>query len=319
MKKLTISVSPHILSPVGTSDMMKDVIKALVPALAAGIYFFRGDAVGIIVSAVAGCLLSEIFLQKIRNRPLEIRNASSLLTGLLLAMVLPPGLPLWMAFLAGAVAVGLGKEIFGGLGSNIFNPALLARAFLMAAFPVALTTWKAPLTLDAVTTATPLGLAKFEGYITPFSELASGNVSGCIGETSGIALLAGIAYLLYRKVIDYRIPAAYAGTVIIFSGITHMVSPGTYPGPVFHVFAGGFLLGAGFMATDPVTSPVTARGRWVFGAGCGLITMTIRLWGGLPEGVMYSILLMNACTPIINRLTRPRRFGSNMIEGEDRQ
>ena len=313
MKKLTISVSPHISSPVGTRDLMRDVIIALIPALAVGIYFFRASAVGIIIASVAGCIFSEIFLQKIRKKPIETGNYSSLLTGLLLAAVLPPGLPLWMAFLGGVVAIGLGKEIFGGLGGNIFNPALLSRAFLMAAFPVALTTWKVPITLDAVTTATPLGLAKFEHYATPFSLLATGNVSGCVGETSAIALLAGIAYLLYRKVIDYRIPAAYAGTVAVFAGITHLFSPGVYMTPVFHIFAGGFLLGAGFMATDPVTSPVTVKGRWVFGAGCGLITMVIRLWGGLPEGVMYSILLMNACTPIINRLTRPRRFG--MIRG----
>ena len=310
MKKLTINVSPHISSPVGTADMMKDVIIALLPALAVGIYFFRGSAIGVIIASIAGCVLSEIFLQKIRKRPLETRNYSSLLTGILLAMVLPPGLPLWMAFLGGVVAIGLGKEIFGGLGGNIFNPALLSRAFLMATFPVALTTWKHPISLDAVTTATPLGLAKFEHFATPFSNLAMGNVSGCVGETSAIALLVGIAYLLYRKVIDYRIPAAYAGSVIIFAGITHLISPGVYMGPVFHIFAGGFLLGAGFMATDPVTSPITAKGRWIFGAGCGLLTMTIRLWGGLPEGVMYAILLMNACTPIINRVTRPRRFGA---------
>jgi Na+-translocating ferredoxin:NAD+ oxidoreductase subunit D len=309
MKKLTISVSPHISSPVGTADIMKDVIKALIPAIAVGIYFFRGSAIGVIVASVAGCVLSEVLLQKLRHRPLETGNYSSFLTGLLLAMVLPPALPLWMAFLGGVVAIVLGKEIFGGIGCNIFNPALLARAFLMAAFPVALTTWRQPITLDAVTTATPLGLAKFEAYATPFSLLATGNIPGCIGETSAVALLLGIAYLLYRKVIDYRIPASYAGTVIIFSGITHLIAPSVYLGPVFHIFAGGFILGAGFMATDPVTSPVTARGRWIFGAGCGLITMTIRLWGGLPEGVMYSILLMNACTPIINRVTRPRRFG----------
>ncbi|HPN73556.1 MAG TPA: RnfABCDGE type electron transport complex subunit D, partial [Candidatus Omnitrophota bacterium] len=214
-----------------------------------------------------------------------------------------------MAFLGGAFAISLGKDIFGGLGGNIFNPALLARAFLMAAFPVALTTWNQPITLDAVTTATPLGLAKFEHYATPMPLLFFGNVPGCVGETSALALLAGIAYLLYRKVIDYRIPAAYVGTVVLFAGVTRLIAPGTYMGPVFHVFAGGLILGAGFMATDPVTSPVTALGRWVFGIGCGLITMTIRLWGGLPEGVMYSILLMNACTPLINRATRPRRFG----------
>ncbi len=314
MKRLTIGVSPHIFSPVDTTYLMKSVIKALLPALAAGVYFFRWQAVGLVIASVSGCLLAEVLSRKLRKKPIEMGNYSSLLTGMLLAMILPPSLPLWMAFLGGVVAIALGREIFGGLGSNVFNPALLARAFLMAAFPVALTTWIRPITLDAVTTATPLGLAKFGGETPALGLLAWGRIGGCMGETSALALLAGIAYLLYVKVIDYRIPTAYLGTVMVFAGITRFISPAVYMGPMFHLLAGGLLLGAGFMATDPVTSPVTARGRWVFGVGCGLITMTIRLWGGLPEGVMYSILLMNAATPLINRMTRPKRYGTVKVE-----
>ncbi|MBL7073252.1 MAG: RnfABCDGE type electron transport complex subunit D [Candidatus Omnitrophica bacterium] len=308
-KKLTINVSPHVLSPVDSRSMMKDVIKALIPALAAALYFFRLAALGVIVSSVAGCLVAEYALQKWRGKKIRINDLSALLTGILLAMVLPPALPVWMAFLGGVFAISLGKEIFGGVGHNIFNPALLARAFLMAAFPVALTTWVKPITLDAVTTATPLGLEKFDHIITSPVTLFFGKIGGSLGETSAVALILGGIYLLLKKVIDYRIPAAYMGTVILFSLIAREIAPDKFAPPMFHLLAGGLLIGAIFMATDPVTSPVTAKGRWIFGAGCGLITMIIRTWGGLPEGVMYSILLMNALTPIVNKMSRPKRFG----------
>jgi len=309
-EKLTINVSPHIYSPLDTRGMMKSVLIALLPALAASLYFFRWQAFGVIVSSVIGCVLTEYVLQKTRKKKVTINDYSACLTGMLLAMVLPPSIPLWMAFLGGIFAVSLGKEIFGGLGHNIFNPALLARAFLMAAFPVVLTTWVNPFTLDAVTTATPLGLAKFDHVITPYMPLFLGKVAGSIGETSALALILGGVYLLYKKIIDYRIPAGYMGTVVIFSLVTYLIAPDKFSPPVFHILAGGLLIGAIFMATDPVTSPVTAKGRWIFGAGCGIVTMIIRLWGGLPEGVMYSILLMNALTPLINKMARPRRFGA---------
>jgi len=309
MKKLTISVSPHVFSPVDTRCMMKGVLKALIPAILASVYFFRWQALGVILACVAGCMLTEYAMRRLSGKNYTLNDNSALLTGILLALVLPPALPMWMAFLGGVFAIAIGKEIFGGLGHNTFNPALLARAFLMAAFPVALTTWNQPITLDAVTTATPLGLAKFSQQFTHWMPLFMGNVGGCIGETSGLALLAGLGYLLYYKIIDYRIPAAYAATVAVIAGITHLVAPAKFASPLFHLLAGGFLIGAVFMATDPVTTPVSPRGRWVFGAGCGVVTMVIRLWGGLPEGVMYSILLMNACTPLIERVTAPRRFG----------
>ena len=313
-KKLTINMSPHVLSPVDTRYMMKAVIKALIPALLSGLYFFRMQALGVIAGAIGGCLLTEYVIQKTRREKIRINDYSALLTGILLAMVLPPSLPLWMAFLGGVFAISLGKEIFGGLGHNIFNPALLARAFLMAAFPVALTTWIKPISLDAVTTATPLGLEKFDHIITPPAALFFGQVGGSLGETSALALILGGVYLLYKKIVDYRIPAAYIGTVILLSMITQEGAPDKFAPAMFHVLAGGLLLGAIFMATDPVTSPVTAKGRWIFGAGCGVITMIIRWWGGLPEGVMYSILLMNAVTPLINKMARPKRFGARKAE-----
>jgi len=310
MKSLSISVSPHIHSPVDTRYMMKGVIIALLPAIIASTVFFRLEAVSVILASVAGCVFTEYALQKARKREVRIGDYSAILTGILLALILPPPIPLWMAFLGGVFAIGIGKEIFGGLGQNIFNPALLARAFLMAAFPIALTTWVKPVTLDAVTTATPLGLAKFNHAATPYMNLFIGNISGSLGETSAFALILGGAYLLYKKIIDYRIPLAYTLAMLVVSGIAYLVSPEKCLPPGFHILAGGFLIGAFFMATDPVTTPVTKKGRWIFGAGCGVVTMTIRLWGGLPEGVMYSILFMNAFTPVINRLTRPRRYGT---------
>ena len=310
MDKLTINVSPHIVSKIDTKHMMKGVLTALVPAFLVSLYYFRMQAVYVYLACTLGCVLTEATLRKVRNKKITIDDYSAVLTGVLLAMVLPPKIPLWMASLAGVFAIALGKEIFGGLGQNIFNPALLARAFLMAAFPVTLTTWAKPITLDTVTSATPLGLAKFEHITTSYFSLLSGNVAGCIGETSALALILGGAYLLYKKIIDYRIPVAYIGTVFIFSSVMYLISPNQYVSPLFHVLAGGLLIGAFFMATDPVTSPVTVKGRWIFGIGCGLITMIIRLWGGLPEGAMYSILLMNAVTPLISRLSKPRRYGA---------
>ncbi len=309
MKKLSINISPHIFSPVDTRYMMKGVFLALIPAVGASIFFFRMQAISLLIVSAFGATLTELVLQKLRGRKVRINDYSAFLTGVLLALVLPPSLPLWMAFLGSVFAVALGKEVFGGLGCNIFNPALLARAFLMATFPVHLTTWSNPVGVDTVTAATPLALAKFEHIIAPYLNLIEGNVSGSLGETSAIALLIGLVFLLRKKIIDHRIPAAFIGTVAVFSTITHLVAPGTFSSPIANVLSGGLLLGAIFMATDPVTSPVTVKGRWIFGIGCGLITMLIRIWGGLPEGVMYSILLMNALTPLINRASRPKRFG----------
>lgn len=308
--KLKLSASPHLSPELNMLQMMKDVLIALMPAVAVSLYFFRLPGLVTYLVCIASCLLTEWVIKKIKGQKNTITDGSALVTGVLLAMGLPPVLPVWILFLSGVLAIGLGKEIFGGLGHNVFNPALLSRAFLMAAFPVHLTTWHQPVTLDAMTSATPLGLAQFQQVGTSSSALFLGNTAGCLGETSALALLIGGAYLFYRRTIEYRIPAGFIGSVGLIAIVTRFFNPEIYFGAVFHVLAGGLLLGALFMATDPVTTPVTKKGRWVFGIGCGTVTMVIRLWGGLPEGVMYAILLMNAFTPIINRLTKPRRFGT---------
>lgn len=309
--KLHISPGPHIFEKASTPKMMKDVIIALTPAIAACLYFFRMKALILLVASVLSCVLFEAGAKFLVKKKVSVSDCSAIVTGLLFAMIMPPSLPIWTCVLGCFVAIGLTKQLFGGLGSNIFNPALLGRAFLMAAFPAFMTRWNAPFTLDAVTGATPLGLVKFSRDMNVnYRDLFVGNVSGSLGETSAIALIIGGAYLLVRKAIDWRIPAAYMGTVLAISFMANTISPDLYAGGLFHILAGGLLIGAIFMATDPVTSPVTKKGRWIFGIGCGLITMIIRLWGGLPEGVMYSILLMNAVTPILNRTTRSRRYGT---------
>jgi len=309
-KEYILAPSPHVFRRGTTRTVMMDVIIALIPAMIAALYFFRVKALLVIVTCTASCVMFEYLFGKVTRRKIDLKDYSAALTGILLALVMPPTLPIWMCVLAGFIAIVLTKQLFGGLGYNIFNPALMSRAFLMAAFPIHLTTWSKPVTLDIITGATPLGLQKFEAVTTGNLELFMGNVSGCIGETSAVALIIGGVYLLARRAMDYRIPLSYALSVAAISLITHIIDPKVYAGPAFHILSGGFLLGAIFMATDPVTSPVTKKGRWVFGIGCGVITMIIRLWGGLPEGVMYSIILMNACGPLINRVTRPRRYGT---------
>ncbi|MBL7157744.1 MAG: RnfABCDGE type electron transport complex subunit D [Candidatus Omnitrophica bacterium] len=306
-----ISQGPHQFTNTSVQKMMKDVIIALAPAIFASIYFFRIRAVILFAVSIVSCMAFEAIFQLFMKRKITILDGSAVVTGMLLAMIMPPSLPIWTCIVGSLVAIGLAKQLFGGLGANIFNPALLGRAFLMAAFPTYMTRWNMPFTLDAVTGATPLGLVKFTQNLNiNYQELFIGRVSGSLGETSALALIIGGIYLLIKKTIDWCIPLAYIATVFVISSVTNMIAPDTYAGAVFHVLAGGLLIGAIFMATDPVTSPVTKTGRWVFGIGCGLITMIIRLWGGLPEGVMYSILLMNAVTPLLNRLTRPRRYGT---------
>ena len=310
-EKLYISPGPHIFKKQSTPGMMKDVMIALAPAILAALYFFRGKALALFLVSISSCVFFEAMFRLLMKRKAAVLDFSAVVTGILFAMVVPPSLPIWAAALGCFVAIGLTKQLFGGLGVNIFNPALLGRAFLMAAFPSFMTRWSAPFTLDAITQATPLGLVKFGHNLNvDYPDLFTGNVAGSLGETSALALIIGGIYLLVKKTADWRVPAAYIGTVCVISFITNLIAPETYAGSLFHVAAGGLLLGAVFMATDPVTSPVTKAGRWIFGIGCGVITMVIRLWGGLPEGVMYSILLMNALTPLINRSTRSRRYGT---------
>lgn len=318
-KKITITASPHIFDRVSTQKMMYGVCVALIPAVIASVIFFSWKAITLMLACMSSCVLAEAFFQRLRNKKVSIDDGSALLTGLLLAMVVPPGLPVWMAILASIFAIGIGKEIFGGLGNNIFNPALLGRAFLSAAFPTDMTVYSAPFSkfmisgvanIDALTCATPLGLMKFEAIHTDIWRLFIGNIAGSLGETSALALLIGGIYILIKKYADWRIPVSFIGSVCILGGIFHLISPEKYPGVLFHLFAGGMMIGALFMATDPVTSPVTKLGNWIFGIGCGILVIVIRLWGGQPEGVMYAILLMNGFTPVINIVTKPRRYGT---------
>lgn len=309
-EEFIITASPHIKGRMDVGSMMRGVIYGLIPAVAASLYLYRERAISLIIACVLAALITEVIFQKVRRRKVTLLDGSALVTGLLLALVLPPDLPLGIAVLGAVMAIALGKQIFGGLGYNIFNPALVGRAFLLAAFPVALTTWTEPLTLDAVTGATPLGLWKFQGETPPLLNLFLGRTSGSLGETSALALLLGGAYLLWKRYIDWRIPLGYFVAVFIFGGGTYLINADRFPSPLFHVLAGGFLLGTLFMATDPVTTPLTKKGRWIFGLGGGILLVIIRLWGGLPEGVMYSILLMNMTVPLINKYTRPKPFGS---------
>lgn len=320
--KLVISPSPHIRTSLNIPRLMYGVILALLPSLLWGIYYFHFRALLLVLSCIASTLITEAIWKGLQKKPLTLSDGSALLTGVLLAMTLPPYIPLWMAVLGGVVAISLGKEIFGGLGYNIFNPALVGRAFLMAAFPVYLTTWAVPLTrrgfsswlsFDTITQATPLAttLPKFGGGGTyPLLNLLFGLHAGSMGETSALALLLGGLVLLLLGYIDYRIPAGCLVTVTLFSSISYLVK-GNSPTPLFHLLSGGLLLGTFFMATDPVTTPITRKGRWIFGIGVGTLVMSIRLWGGYPEGVMYSILIMNSFTPLINRLTKPLPLGGN--------
>lgn len=289
---------------------MRNVLLALLPAVGASVYFFGLRALFLVAVSGATCVVSEAAFQKLRKKPITITDGSALVTGVLLALVLPPGLPLWAAALGSAVAIILGKQIFGGLGHNIFNPALVGRAFLLVTFPKFMTSWIKPISLDAVTTATPLGLMKFDGIQTGLYDLFLGNVSGSLGETSALCIIIGGAYLFIRKCMDWRIPVGFLGSVALLGWIFSMVDSSRFPSAGFHLLSGGLMIGAIFMATDPVTTPVTKVGRWIFGLGCGIIVVIIRLFGGMPEGVTFTILIMNAATPLVNIVTKPRRFGT---------
>jgi len=312
---------------------MWSVVASLVPVVASAIYFFGPSAILVLAASTAGALAPESLLGGRGAR--SLRDGSAAITGILLGLTLPPGIPLWMAFLGGAFGIGFGKLVFGGLGQNVFNPALLGRAFLQAAFPVAITTWPiraeswwslrgdnfalplmSPSVPEAMTGATPLGLMKFEQMTTPSWDLMLGTTGGSLGETSGLIILICGLYLAARRHLDWRIPASILGSVALFSTLLHGLDAARYPGPVFMLFSGGLMLGAVYMATDMVTSPVTHRGCWIFGAGIGFLVLVIRLWGGLSEGVMYAILLMNALVPFINRATQPRIFGTLGVGGE---
>lgn len=295
---------PHIGERESVGLIMWRVNLALLPALAWGIWSFGLDALRVTVVCVSACVLVEALIQKWTGKPVAVSDGSAVVTGLLLAYNLPPGLPLWMCIVGSAVAIAIVKQAFGGLGYNIFNPALIGRAFLLASYPVAMTTWRPYGVWDNVTGATPLGIVKerLALQLPSYMDMFLGRTGGCIGETSTLLLLAGAAMLLATGDITWHAPLSFLGSLAAMSWISGR-------DPLFAVLAGGAVLGACFMATDMVTVPIAAGGRIVFGIGCGLITGVIRVWGGYPEGVCYSILLMNAFTPLIDRCTQPRRFG----------
>lgn len=302
---------------------MRAVLYSLIPACGVAIYFFGLSALVVLLVATLGCLATESVCQKLMKQPVTITDGSAAITGVLLALNLPPTCPWWMTLLGSVIAIAIGKQVYGGLGANPFNPALVARVVLLISFPVQMTTWSAPAPLgsglDLVTTATPLGAWKNAVMLTgqlPADMQGStiayflGNMPGCIGEVSALALLLGAAYLFYRRILTWHVPTTFIGTVVLLSGLFWLINPAKYPNPAFHLVTGGLVLGAFYMATDMVTTPVSTRGMLVFGVGCGVLTVLIRLFGGYPEGVSFAILLMNAATPLIDRYLRPRTFGA---------
>ena len=329
-KTLNISTSPHIVKGLGTNDIMRNVVWAMLPTAFFAVYAFGLSALLLLVTSTAACVLTEYFLAKKSKQPSTISDWSAVITGLLLGLTLPPNFPLWMAFLGGIVSIALGKFVFGGLGYNVFNPALVGRAFLQAAFPVAITTWfpvfspdrfttvsMATFTLpfmkpatDGFTGATPLAAFKFDHVSTGTYDLAMGFITGSTGETCALLIILGGIYLAVRKMMNWHIPVSILATVYVLTAILHYSNPEKYPTPEFMLFSGGLMLGAVFMATDMVGSPITTAGVWIYGALIGILVVVIRIWGGLPEGVMYAILLANAVSLHLDNLIKPRVYGT---------
>lgn len=319
MDKLIISPAPHIHGGDSVSKNMTGVIIALVPALLVGFYFFGLGALIVTATAIISCIIFEYFIQRfILKGENSVMDGSAALTGLLLAMNLPSNIPVWMVIIGSLVAIGIAKMSFGGLGNNPFNPALVGRVFLLISFPVAMTTWPKPVPfntayLDAESAATPLEMIKGHfGEMPGLKDLFLGNMGGSLGEISALALLIGLVYLLVKKIISWHIPVSILVTVFVFTGILHLANPEVYATPIVHLFTGGLMLGAIFMATDYVTSPMNPRGMLIYGVGIGIITVIIRAFGAYPEGVSFAILIMNGFTPLINRYIKPKRFGEKV-------
>ena len=327
-KLLTLSPSPHIKDQENISKIMFGVVIAMIPAMLVSFLFFGLGAIKVTMIAIISCLLFEYLIQRfmLKQKP-SLTDGSALVTGMLLAFNLPSNFPCWMVIIGSLVAIGIGKMTFGGLGHNPFNPALVGRVFLLISFPVQMTTWPKPMLLnfslasfDGVSGATALGIIK-EGLkngqsisellkeIPSLTQMFLGQMGGSLGEVSAIALILGGLYMLKRKIITWHIPVSFVGSALILSGILWLCNANSYADPIFHLFSGGLLLGAIFMATDMVTSPMTPLGMLVFGLGCGVLTIIIRTFGAYPEGVSFAILIMNACTPLINIIFKPKRFG----------
>lgn len=332
MKKtpqLVITSGPFLKEGTTTTALMWEVVLVLIPVIIVSAYFFGITALLIVGATTLSAVITEWFFQTERKMWGTLKNGSALLTGILLGLTLPPTVPLWMACLGGFMSIALGKLIWGGLGGNMFNPALLGRAFLQASFPSAMTTWSAPISgffslnpqtfafpfmrvsADGFSAATPLGQAKFEGVLMDSGSLFWGSTGGSLGETSALILILCGLWLGIRKVFDWRLCVSTLVSVAVFSFILNSLMPETAPSPVFMLLSGGLLFGAVFMVTDPVTTPVTGKGMWIFGVGTGTLVVLIRVFGGLAEGVMFAILFMNALTPLINRYTQPKPFGGN--------
>lgn len=325
-KMLTVSPSPHVHGDFSTQRIMLDVAIALMPAFLVSILYFGMGAIKVTFIAVVACMLFEYLIQKFLLKvPVTVTDGSALVSGILLAFNVPSSIPTWMVVLGALVTIGVAKMSFGGLGKNPFNPALVGRVFLLISFPVDMTNWPRPRLMDfsfadAVSGATALGKLK-EGLmmgetvdklmvdIPGYLDLFIGNVNGSLGEMSAMALLIGAVYLLMRRVISLYIPLSFILSVVILTGIFWLYNPSRYADPLFHILSGGLMLGAWFMATDMVTSPMSKMGMMIFGIGCGLITVLIRLFGAYPEGVSFAILIMNAVVPLINRSCKPKRFG----------
>jgi|SRR5574344_713155 Na+-translocating ferredoxin:NAD+ oxidoreductase subunit D len=316
MKPIIISPAPHIHSGDSVEKKMYNVLIALIPAYLSALYFFGLGALIVSLISVASCVLFEYLIQKfiLKVKP-TIYDGSAILTGLLLAFNLPSNLPWWMVVIGAFVAIGLGKMCFGGIGNNPLNPALVGRVFLLISFPAAMTTWPKPLPfsmnyIDAETAATPLSIIKYKLEGMPSQmDLLIGQIGGSLGEISAIALLIGGIYLLASRTITWHIPVSIISTILVFTGIMHAVDPATYANPLTQILCGGILLGAIFMATDYVTSPMSHSGQIIYGIGIGIITVVIRLFGAYPEGMSFAILIMNAVTPLLNNYIKPKRFG----------
>jgi len=333
-RTLEIRTSPHILSGDSVDTIMFNVVLALVPTTIFAVWVFGLAALLTLSTAVVSCLLTERVICRLGGGDSTLGDWSVTITGLLYGLTLPPGLPLWMVAVGGIVGVGVGKSLFGGLGLNVFNPALVGRAFLQAAFPVAMTSWvpgagagrflslpastlAPPFTqpiYDGLTGATPLAAWKFDRLATEAGDLALGFVSGSTGETSSVLILLGGIYLVARNMMNWRIPVSIFAAVAALSGALHLVDPERYASPAFMLLSGGLMLGAVFMASDMVGSPMTSTGCWIYGVVIGVLVVVIRTWGGMPEGVMYAILLGNAISPQIDNLVRPTVYGSKARE-----
>jgi electron transport complex protein RnfD len=319
-----VSSSPHMHSGESIPRIMWLVVASLAPAIVMAVIYFGLHAVNVLVVTTVSCMVFEALFQWLRKSEIRVTDGSAVVTGVLLALNLPPSSPWWLCIVGAFIAIGIAKEIYGGLGYNPFNPALVARVALLISFPTEMTSWTPTLWMkaeaaDAITTATPLGAVKehilkdgttgLEFTWNYFWDLMTGNIMGSLGETSVIALLIGGLFLLWRGYINWRVPVSFIGSVFVFTGVAFLFNPVGVASPIFHVVSGGLIIGAFFMATDMVTSPVTKKGMWIFGIGCGVLTAIIRLWGGYPEGVSFAILIMNATVPLLDRYFRPKVFG----------